>query len=62
MDGTAEKIVENEEVGDGMCTVCGKACEALTSNVRPESSEWYCPGCHKSYGMSQEDYLRYRKR
>jgi hypothetical protein len=56
------KTVENEEVGDGTCTECNGACQPLTSNTKPEASEWYCDKCHKSYNMSEEDYMRYRKR
>ena len=39
------------------CEKCGEQCEPIPCKSRPESSEWYCTPCHKSYDMSEEDFL-----
>ena len=32
-----------------ICDQCRGACQLLVPEHRPESAEWYCEACHKSY-------------
>lgn len=40
--------------GPRMCDECQKPCQPLVSKTRPQSSEWYCEPCHRSYPMYEE--------
>lgn len=35
---------------------CNGLCIPLVSQNNPTASEWYCPGCRISYGMSTGEY------
>ena len=41
------------------CEKCGSTCRGLISVNNPRASEWYCSECHKSYLMSEEDFLKH---
>lgn len=34
---------------EGICTQCGKPCQALVPQSNPKAAEFYCARCHKSY-------------
>lgn len=38
------------------CEVCNEVAAPILSTFRPESSEYYCKACHKSYVMPKEMY------
>ena len=45
-----------------MCVKCNGARVPLTSNVKPQASEFYCPECHNSILMDEDEFNAFRKK
>jgi len=43
----------------GKCNHCNGILRPLLSKSQPSSSELYCDTCHKSYGMTEDDYIMF---
>ena len=42
----------------GRCHQCKKPCIAATSESKPAKSEWFCPECHISHYMGEDEAIR----
>ncbi len=40
---------------NGRCDECGGALKFFEPKSRPQSAEWYCAHCHKSYDLEPEE-------
>jgi len=55
-------ICDGNDVRESGQPGCKGSCRPLISRSKPSASEWYCPKCHLSYKMTDDEIRFHSKR